>query len=436
MQRITTICYTLLFSWILISGSFAQSLDDQLSGMFSEILDLSLAGSPGEHGDHFKPANIAASIAVINSLNNFIGTSVSSFPLSSTVAGLTFDFSSGRPVSTSTSLGPIFSERAQTLGSGLINMGFNFTYINYTKIRGINTNDLRLSFSHQDVGTLGVLGDSPNEFDVINFFMNLNVNASIFAFYFSFGVTDNLDVGVAVPVVNVAIKANPLAVIDSYTFVKNDSANHHFGDDAHNPVLQKRPTAIDDDATGVGDIALRAKYNFLKDKGVDLAALVEYRLATGDATNFLGSGGSRIKLALIASKSFGDFTPHANFAYEIKNSKTQRDRFAAFIGYDQKISESLTLALDFIGEYELGSPIPDQVFPDPVVITRPDGRYTKTVSYTNLHNSSTDNVLNGSLGFKYNPKKSLMIISNVFFPLNEGGLRADFIPTLGVEFSF
>ncbi len=315
-------------------------------------------------------------------------------------------------------------------------MGFNFTRINYTKIRGIDTKNLLLSFSHQDVGELGVLGDSPNEFDVINFFMNLDVNASIFAFYFSFGVTDNLDLGVAIPMVNVSIKANPLAVVDSYTFVKNDSANHHFGDDAANPVLQKKPTPIDDDATGVGDIAIRAKYNFLKDKGVDLAALAEYRFATGDGSNFLGSGDSRVKLALIASKSFGDFTPHVNLGYEIKNSKTQRDRFGLFIGYDQKLSESLTLALDFIGEYELGDPIKDQVFPEPVVIQSPDGRFTKKVAYTNLPNSLTDNIINGSLGFKFNPKKSLMIIGNVFFPLNEGGLRADFIPTLGAEFSF
>ena len=403
--------------------------------MFSEILELNLAGSPGKHKEHFKPANIAASIAVINSLNNFIGTSVSSFPLSSTVAGLTFDFSSGRPVSTSTSLGPIFSERAQTLGSGLFNMGFNFTYINFTKIRGIDTENLRLSFSHQDVGDPG-FGDSANEFDVINFFMNLDVNASIFAFYFSFGVTDNLDIGVAIPMVNVSIKATPLVEIDSYTFVNNDSANHHFGDDVANPVLQKRSTPIDDDATGVGDIALRAKYNFLKDKDVDLAALVEYRLATGEAKDFLGSGESRIKLALIASRSFGDFTPHVNLAYEIKNSKTQRDRFAVVIGYDQKLSETLTLALDFIGEYELEDPIEDQVFPDPLVVARPDGSYTKTVSYTNLPNSRSDNIINGSIGFKFNPKKSLMIIGNVFFPLNEGGLRADFIPTIGAEFSF
>ena len=45
-----------------------------------------------------------------------IGSSLSNFPLSSTVSGLTFDFSTGAPVATTASLGPIFAERAQTIG--------------------------------------------------------------------------------------------------------------------------------------------------------------------------------------------------------------------------------------------------------------------------------------------------------------------------------
>ena len=68
-------------------------------------------------------------------------------------------------------------------------MGFNFTSINYTQIRGIQTKDLRLTFTHQNVAG-PEYGDSDNEFDTIDFFMNLNVNASIFAFYFTYGITD------------------------------------------------------------------------------------------------------------------------------------------------------------------------------------------------------------------------------------------------------
>jgi hypothetical protein len=423
---------------IFFSGvTHAQgSLEKQLENMFDDLLGTQLELSPGMHGEHFKPANVAASNTVINTLSNFIGSSVSSFPLSSTAAGLTFDFSSGRPVSTSTSFGPIFSERAQTIGSGLFNMGFNFTSINYTKMRGINTEDLRLSFTHQNVGG-AAYGDSPNEFDTIDFFMNLDINATIFAFYFTYGIIDQLDFSVAIPFINVHIKTDPFAHINSYTFLTTGSANHHFGYTADSTfILAKRLDGIDDDATGVGDIALRLKYNFLKSSSVDLATVFEYRLASGDEKNFLGSGNDQMKISFIVSRIIGDFAPHLNLSYELKNSDTQRDRLGVFLGYDQKLNEKLTLAIDFLGEFEMGDQIKELTFPDPITATRPDGSYMQTTSPTNLPDYSNDNLLNGAVGFKFSPKQHLMIIGNVFFPLNDGGLRADFIPTLGVEFSF
>jgi hypothetical protein len=273
------------------------------------------------HGQHFLPANVASSQAVINSLNNFIGSSVSSFPLSSSTAGVTFDFSSGKPVPTSTSFGPIYSERAQTLGQGRINMGLNFTYIKFAKMRGIATENLRLTFTHEDVGDPG-MGDSDNEFDVMDFYMNLDVTASVFAVYFTYGITDRFDIGVAVPFTNVHIKTTPTAAMNSFTFVHNDSANHFFDGTRAEPILTSNPTPIDDDATGVGDIAIRAKYNFVREKTIDFGALLEYRLATGDAENFLGSGYSQLRTAVIFSKILGNFSPHLNIAVMIRKSRS------------------------------------------------------------------------------------------------------------------
>ena len=185
----------ILFS-INLGNVYSQTLKEQINGMFEDIL--SLQTSPGEHAEHFLPSNVASSQAVITSLQNFIGSSISSFPLSSSTAGVTFDFSSGRPIPTSTSFGPIFSERAQTLGRGRINMGMNFTAIQFEKIRGVSLEDMRLSFTHEDVGDPG-LGDSPNEFDVMDFNMNMDIGASIFAFFFTYGITDNFDISMAVP---------------------------------------------------------------------------------------------------------------------------------------------------------------------------------------------------------------------------------------------
>lgn len=425
----------LMVVMVLFTTVNAQTLQEQLSNIFNDVLEIQLAGSPGKHGQHFKPANVAASATIINTLNNFIGTSVSSFPLSSTAAGLTFDFSSGRPVSTSTSFGPIFAERAQTIGSGLVNMGFNFTNIQYTKMRGVNTKDLRLAFTHQNVGN-DLLGDPFFEFDYIDFYMNMDIRASIFAFYFTYGITDQIDISVAVPFINVGITAKPFAQINSYSYLTTGTAFHQFGSDTTLPILEKSIEGIDDDATGIGDVAFRLKFNFLKSTTVDLASVLEYRMASGDDKNFLGAGDDRYKISLIASRIMGDFAPHVNLSYEYRSSDQQRDRLGVYLGYDQKITEELTFALDFLGEFEMGSQNKDLTFPGTVVAMRPDSSYSERIEPTNLPNYSSDNLINGAIGIKFNPKKTLMIIANVFFPLNDGGLRSQFIPTLGVEFNF
>jgi hypothetical protein len=431
-QRITVV---LLVSFGLLQLTYGQTLKEQINNMFEESLDLHL--SPGEHGQHFLPVNVASSRAIINSMNNFIGTSASSFPLSSSTAGVTFDFSSGRPVPTSTSFGPIFAERSQTVGQGRINMGLNFTTINFKKIRGISMEDVQLTFTHQDVGDPG-MGDSPNEFDTMDFFLNMDVSASVFAMYFTYGVADRFDISVAVPFINVKITSNPLAVINSYTWVSNDSANHFFGGTQTEPILEKRPTPINDDATGVGDIALRAKYNFIRDKAVDFGAMLEYRLSTGDAENFLGSGFSSLRTVLIASKILENFAPHLNLAYWKKFTNKDRDEFEFTVGFDQKIAEWLTMAIDVLGRIDLGAPLESQRFPDNVDIkwTVGNTNYVKSVSPTNIPNYSRDNIIDAAFGFKIFLKQSLLIVSNVFVPLNDDGLRASIGPTFGLEFIF
>ena len=403
--------------------------------MFNEVLNLEL--SPGEHGEHFLPTNVATSNAVISALNNFIGTGVASFPLSSSTAGVTFDFSSGKPVPTSTSFGPIFSERAQTLGSGRINMGFNFTYISFSRIRGVPTEDLRLTFTHEDVGNPG-LGDSPNEFDTMDFFLNMNIQAAVFAFYFSYGITDRFDIGIAVPFTNVRLQSTPVANINSFTWVSNDSANHYFGGTQTEPDLTKEPTPIDDDATGIGDIAIRAKYNFARERTVDFSAMLEYRLGTGDADNFLGTGYSVLRASLIGSKIIGDFAPHLNLSYWKKFTDLDRDEIEVILGYDQKISNGFTFILDFLGRFDLGDQIESLRFPTTATLTRTvnSRNYVTNLSLTNIPDYKHDHTIDAAIGFKFNPKESFMLIGNVFVPLNHGGLRADVVPTLGMEFNF
>lgn len=414
----------------------ADDLTGRIEWVFDQVLNVQLGGPPGtEHGDHFKPDNVATSNRIITTLKDFIGANTSTFPLSSTSTGMTFEFLGGVPVASHTSAGPIFADRARTIGGGRLNVGVNLSYLNLSRLRGIRTEDVWFSFLHEDVGEPG-MGDSENEYDYITLDMNLNVDATVFALYGTYGITENLDVGLSVPMVAVTLSAGPVAEMTSFTYVKNDSANHFFGGTSQEPVLSSTPASINQTAFGVGDIALRGKYSFRHGHGVDLAGQIEVRLPTGREEDFLGVGSTSIRTSLIGSTTWGNIAPHFNVGYDRRTSDTEDDELELTVGFDQKVVEELTLAVDWLGEYEVGGAIEELQFPEPTSIGpfTGEGQFVvETVPSTNIPNFSHDHIVRTSFGFKYTPRQNVIITGNILVPLNSGGLRSDFIPTVGFE---
>ncbi len=415
----------------------AQSLRQKMERIFDESLRLQLGGSPDKHANHFNPDRVATSQQTIDVLTRFIGANISSFPLSSTSASVTFDLSSGVPVRKTSSLGPVYTERAWSIGKGRTILGYNFTFMRLNRIRGLDTQSLRFTFSHEDVGDPG-LGDSDNELDTVDLFMNMDLEASVLAFYFTHGVTKRLDLSLAIPIVNVRMRADPVALMNSFTFVTNDSANHFFDGTTVNPVLSITPQPVDDDATGIGDIALQAKYNFLHGGRIKLAAVLGARLATGDQDNFLGAGDPSYRVALVASGTHEAGAPHLNLAYVFHQSELVRDQVDAFLAYDHKAGDRLTLAFEVLGRFEVGERLQGIDVPNSVFISRPisEGTFTREVNLTNLPEFENDHRVSGGIGIKFAPRDFFVFIANVLVPLNDGGLRPDGIVTLGFEFNF
>ncbi|MFT4584036.1 MAG: hypothetical protein ACI915_004064 [Gammaproteobacteria bacterium] len=79
--------------------------------------------------------------------------------------------------------------------------------------------------------------------------------------------------------------------------------------------------------TGFSDIILRTKYNFIRGHAAlpDMAVTAQLTLPTGDEDNLLGTGHAKMRGQFIASKKFGDLTPHLNVGCE---ETTGIDRFA------------------------------------------------------------------------------------------------------------
>lgn len=97
--------------------------------------------------------------------------------------------------------------------------------------------------------------------------------------------------------------------------------------------------------SGLGDIALSAKYRFLQETNHrPMAAFFpSVTLATGDAGKGLGAGATKIYLPLWLQKSWGSWKSYGGAGYQIDRSTNAKNHW--FIGWQvqKEISEHLTL---------------------------------------------------------------------------------------------
>jgi len=409
-------------------------LNQQFDNLFNDFLREGFVRSPGVHGQHFIPSANIASDELTPALSNLISGNVASFPLTSTVAGVTFDPVTGQTVTSS--LGPIFTEPVETVGAGNVSVGFSATYLSLNRFRGLPTDQMRFTFLHEDVAEPG-LGDSANESDIVDLFLDLDVDASIVAFFATFGLSRNLDLGVAVPFVNVGMKGSARSRVNSATLLLTGNANHSFGGDSLAPVLQK-VIPYDVSAGGIGDIAVRLKYRFTDTNSANgFAALLDVRLPTGDSDDFLGTGNFTARTILIGSARMGEFTPHINLGYDYRNSDFDSDEFEVAIGFDQVIFRSWVFALEFLGEFDLDSAETIAILPGTETI---HGRTENIVDLSNIPERKNDHRMDTSIGFRYAPilnqNVQVQLLANLIVPLQDGGLRSGVVPTFGFSLSF
>jgi Putative MetA-pathway of phenol degradation len=432
---------------LLASPVHAQHLRDQLSDLFifgegEQQLFLGGTADPNNpeavriHGNHFVPAAVASNGTIISFLTNSIGSNVSNVPLSATSGGSTFRFEGGVPVRTSTSAGPLFGERALTLGRGRILAGLTRTGVNFKTLRGVALDNLEFTFTHANSdfegcdeiagGDCSLLGVPTLENETIGLVLDLDVRLTVTSFLLTYGVTDQVDFGVVLPVVSTTLRGTSTAQINPFTL---PPAVHFFGGTPDAPILTAA-RSIDGSATGLGDVAARLKVNLRRGEPLSVAVLADVRFPTGSDDDLLGSGSFAARGLAIASARFGNFSPHANLGYAYRGGDFETDAVLATFGFDQLMAPWATLAADLVSELQVGtSPL---TIPGPVVLESP---YRRTIS-PSIIPDRRDDLVNASLGVKLTMAAGITVIVNGAWPLNRGGLRPDVLWTLGLEYNF
>lgn len=441
-------CVVMMLAGLLFAQpASAQGLRDLVSQLFifgsgGDPLFLAGTNDPNNpvaiqaHAAHFVPSAVESNSTLIDFLTSAIGTSISNLPISSTSSGQTFRFEGGVPIATSTSAGPIFAERAQTLGKGRILIGANYNAFRFATVRGVDLHEIDLTFTHAnadfdgcdtifggDCTLVGIPG-LENDYMTLELDLDLNVRATVFTL--NYGLFDFMDIGVAVPIISTSLRGTSVAQVRPFG---GPSAAHFFAGTSTNPELGATRN-VDGSATGLGDVATRIKARIAQNEKSAFAILADARFATGTASDFLGAGHFSIRGMGIASAQFGSFSPHANVGYVYRDSDVLTDALLATIGFDQMLASWATLAIDLISELQVGES--KLLLPETHTFDVP---FRRSVEPSNIPNVR-DDIVNGSIGMKFVTAPGLLIITNALIPINKGGLRQNVGITLGLEYSF
>jgi hypothetical protein len=439
----------MVFGALLMVANVAQSqgLRAKISQLFifgSGEDPLFLAGSADPsnpasiqaHGAHFVPSAVSANGSLIDFLTSAIGSNVASTPIGSTSGGVTFKFEGGVPVRTSSSAGPIFAERGQTLGQGRTVLGVGHTTSHMSSLRGVDLHSIDLTFTHQNVDFAGCDAQQGNpcklmgvpllENDIMQLRLNLDLNVQVTSVYATYGITDNLDFGFVVPVVSTSMHGESNASIIPFG---GPTAAHFFSGTTTNPGLSAQ-RLVDGSSIGLGDVAVRTKLSVHSAPQSNVAILGEARFATGNSDELLGDGHFAARGMAIVSTRFGDFSAHGNGGYLYRSGSNENSAIIGTAGFDDLIAPHVTLAADLVSELQVGRS--KLTLPQPVHYDYP---FKRTVNPTSIPDMA-DDIVNASIGFKFTTNNGFTVLTNALIPMNRGGLRANMTYTTGLEYTF
>jgi hypothetical protein len=307
-------------------------------------------------------------------------------------------------------LGQLYLERARPLGRGKWNLALDYQWVRIDTVDGQDLDHL------SDTRLPIVDPDNGRPFTIPRFGLDLETHQVTTSL--TYGVTDDLDLNLTVPVVSSALGLDVV-----------------FRDVATGRVQRDR---LRDSAFGAGDIFLRGKYRFAHGALGDLAAGLVLRLPAGNEENFQGTGsfeaGPMLYAATPAVRVGGPFRlqGYANAGVDLNAEDVGASQGRFGVGVDCGLAARVTFAVAFLGREPFRGIAPPGFFD--VERIAPGSGVARPVLGLERDRAS---VYDLSVGGRVNLWRDTLIgFANVLLPLNDEGFRSDVIPLVGLEATF
>ena len=358
----------------------------------------------------------------IGGLDAAIASQAGLFPLASPASGIVYTTDPSLQItapSGTDSFGPVMFERGETLHRGKMFIAFTYQNFQFDNMDGVNLKNFPAYFQVPNEGV--------PTFVETNSRVDLKINQ--FAVYATYGLTNRIDVSVAIPFLDVKLGATSTCE-GAYAGGETGSCQFALNNGTHATTVAKSS-----EATGIGDIVFRAKGSLWQGEHLQVAAAVDVRVPTGDELNFLGTGAAGVR-PFVAVSWRGRVAPHADLGYQWNGNsdiasidgpgvsgKLPNNLFYV-LGADARVAKRLTLSADYLGEHVFSALSEG-------IQTEPNSGFSGV--YTTPGSFNTNYI---SVGGKLNPVGNLLLTANVFFKLDHNGLHNKPAPMVGISYTF
>jgi len=314
-------------------------------------------------------------------------------------------------------LGPLFGERAETVGAGEFAASLSYSYLSLDRINGDDVSSLesRPTVNGEIISVEIPEGVRLADGRFTNFLplravADITVEAQLLTPGVTYGITPDLDLNITLPLIRSYVRVNaevelPDPRLPQFALAEGQSVS------ASGPVASGT-------AEGVGDLLLRAKYTLLRGGIADVAAQLGLSLPTGREEDLHGTGNTLVQPTLIVSRLFADrFQPLLNVGMILNTGDVGRSIVRWAVGGAAQVIGPLSASLVFLGRHELESQAARIRNPFFLQIERND-------------------MFDASVGLRYLFLGSGVVSVNALMPLNDDGFRPQVVPTVQVEYSF
>lgn len=390
MRRSTCLLTIAIAGMCLAPGAaVAQPLGDQLATLLGT--QAAILPNGGQDRD--------AASATVDSITGLLSVEMTNLPATSSSGGFVYRLNPtlGTVERASQSFGPFFTERATRIGARQLAMGLAYQSSSFSTLQGADLTTGR--FSTNAVRIVGTT--TPINVDTLR----LDLDARSITGMARYGISDALEVGLQVPIVNVRFAGVRVNSTQGQTTFR---------------------TAASGSASGLGDMTMTARYRVLETAGRGIALGTDLRLPTGDSRNLMGSGSASVRTMIIGSVENRRWSGHANAGLGAGGASSE-------VFWGGAVTFEAASRVTVVGELfgrrlqELHR-LTDQYQVHPLLSNVETMRWVAqeggvTASYA-------------VSGVKWNVTGSMVLNANLLMRLSDVGLRARVTPTISMDYSF